>query len=326
MSIIFRCILCWLLATGSGTLAQTAGWKPERNVDIFTGTAAGGSLDKTARTLQRIIRDNRMLEVPFTVVNKTGGGGAVSWAYMNQKPGDGHLLSVTSVVLMTNRITGANPISWNDMTPIVQLMGEFVALTVKPDSPYKSGREFIEQLRKDPASIRFGLGTSLGGSSHIGLGLVAKIAGVDVKKLRYAIFKSGGEAALALIGGHVDVVSSSAGNYVSYMASGQMRSLGVTAPQRLGGPFAGTPTWREQGVDAVFSNWRGIVGPRGLSPAQIAFWESLFARAVKSDDWRKELDTNLAVPTFMDHRESVRYLESQYRELHAILSDLGLAK
>jgi len=301
-------------------------WKPERTVEILTGTAAGGALDRTARLIQSILQEQKLVDAPVQVVNKIGGGGAVSWAYMNQRPGDGHLLSVTSVVLMTNKITGSNPITYTDVTPIVQLLSEYVAITVRTDSPLRNGRDFIERLRADPSSIRFGLGTSLGASSHIGIALVAKAAGIDVKKLKFAVFKSGGESAVAVLGGHVDVVGSSAGNYLNYVKAGQMRVLGIAAPQRLGGVFADAPTWRELGVDAVFANWRGIAGPRGMSAAQIAYWDEVFAKMVRHEAWQKQCETIMCVETFMGNAETRKFLEAQYRELHAILSEVGLAK
>ena len=296
-------------------------------MEFLTGTAAGGALDRTARLIQRIIQERRLVDVPIAVVNKVGGGGAVSWAYINQRPGDGHYLSVTSIVLMTNRITGANPITYTDLTPIVQLMAEYQAIAVPADSPFKTGKDLINRLRADPTSVSFGLGTSLGGSTHTTIAMVVMAAGgIDVKKLRFAVFKSGGESAVAMLGGHVDVVASSANNYVKLVEAGKVRILGVAAPQRLGGQFANIPTWREQGVDAVFANWRGIAGPKGLKQEQIAYWEEVFAKVVEADEWKQQLERNLSVPTFMRHKETMAFLESNYREMRTILSELGLAK
>ena len=101
---------------------------------------------------------------------------------MNMRPGDGHYLSLASVVLMTNHITGANSISYTDLTPIVHLMSEYQAMAVPVDSPFKTAKDLIDRLRADPTSVRFGLGTSLGGSSHISISMVAKAAGIDVSK------------------------------------------------------------------------------------------------------------------------------------------------
>lgn len=314
-----------LLFAAGACLAQS-GWRPEHNVELMTGTAAGGALDRNARLIQSVIQQKKLMDMPITVVNKVGGGGAVSWAYMNQRPGDGHYLSLASVVLMTNHITGANSISYTDLTPIVHLMSEYQAMAVPIDSPFKTAKNLVDRLRADPTSVRFGLGTSLGGSSHISISMVAKAAGIDAKKLRLAVFKSGGESALAMLGGHVDVVASSALNYVRHVEAGKMRILGIAAPHRLGGPLANVPTWREQGINAVFANWRGIYGPKGLNREQVAYWEEVFAKIVETDEWKEELARNLSVATFMRQKEMLGFLKSNYQELHEILSDLGYAR
>ena len=105
-----------------------------------------------------------------------------------------------------------------------------------------------------------------------------------------------------------------------------MRILGVAAPQRLIDGFANVPTWREQGFEAVFANWRGIYGPKGLGAMQIAYWEDVFAKVVETDEWKQELRRNLSVPTFMRHREMPDFLNANYQQFHEILSELGYAK
>ena len=305
-------------------LAQS--WTPNRTVELLVGTAAGGALDRTGRVLQQVIQARKLAPVPINVVNRVGGGGAVSWAYMNQKPGDGHYLSVTSTPLITNRLTGANPISYTDVTPIVHLLAEYHAIAVSADSSIKTGKDFIDRLRADPTSIRFGLGTPLGASSHIAISSVVKAAGLDPRKLRFAIFKSGAESTTALLGGHVDVVATSAGNFARQVEAGKIRLIGIASPKRLTGVLASTPTWNEQGINSVFSNWRGIVGPKGLTAAQISYWENVFAKAVESDEWKADVESVMGVPEFLRHKEAVAFLEQDHRQTLAILTELGIAK
>lgn len=301
-------------------------WTPNRQVEVLIGTAAGGALDRTGRVLQQAIQNRKLAPVPLNIVNKVGGGGAVSWAYMNQKPGDGHYLSITSTPLITNKLTGANPISYTDVTPIVHLLAEYHAIAVAADSNIRTGKDFIEKLRADPASIRFGLGTPLGASSHIAISSVVKAAGIDPKKLRFAIFKSGAESTTALLGGHVDVVATSAGNFARQVEAGKIRLIGIASPKRLTGILASVPTWNEQGINSVFSNWRGVAGPKGLSPAQIAFWENVFAKAVESDEWKADVESVMGVSEFLRHRETMAFLDQDYKQTAAILTELGLVK
>lgn len=130
----------------------------------------------------------------------------------------------------------------------------------------------------------------------------------------------------ALLGGHVGLVVTPSANTIRYLQSGAMRVLAVAAPRRLDGPLAVVPTWKEQRVDAVVANWRPVVGPRGLSAAQIAFWEDVFATITRSEEWKNEIEKTGAFIHYMNSRELRKYFEAQHAEFRAILTDLGLAR
>ena len=104
-----------------------------------------------------------------------------------------------------------------------------------------------------------------------------------------------------------------------------MLNHGVQFPPRR--PLADDLAFlREQGIDAVFENWRGIYGPKGLRREQVAYWEEVFAKVAETDEWDQELKRNLSVATFMRQKEMTGFLQTNYRQLHEILSDLGYAK
>ena len=304
----------------------TAQWKPEKNVEIIVGTGPGGGQDKTARTVQHLLTDKRFIEAPVTVVNKPGGGGAVGWAYLNQHAGDAHYAVIGTTTLLTSQITGRSPVSFTDITPLAMLLSESVALSVRQESPLLTGKDLVERLMKDASSVSASIGSSVGGPNHIAFALIAKAAGGDVKKLKTVVFQGGGEAITATLGGHVDLISSAANNVIPHLAAGKMRVLGIAAPQRLGGVFAKVPTWKEQGIDVQITNWRMLAGPKGLTAAQIAYWDGALAKLVKTDEWKKDLDNNVFENTYMNSDETRRYLKAQYDQFHAALSEVGLAK
>jgi putative tricarboxylic transport membrane protein len=129
-----------------------------------------------------------------------------------------------------------------------------------------------------------------------------------------------------MMGGHVDVVPITAAFAASMARQGQVRVLAVTSPVRLPDVLADVPTWREQGYDAVVSNWRSIFGPRGMTEPQIAYWEQAFARFVESDEWKKELETNFWRSEYLRSGETRKYLERDNAVEKAFLVELGLAK
>lgn len=320
-------LMLLLIPITSGTShSASPGWKPERNVEIIVPSAAGGGADRTGRVIQKVLQDKRMLDVSSSVMNKPGGGGAVGWAYLNQHPGDGHYLALSSPTLLTNRITGSNPLSYTDLTPIVQLFSEYLAVAVKTESSIKGAKELLERLMAEPGSLTIAIGTAPGGANHIGVALAAKGAGVDIRKLKIVVFKTGSESLTALLGGHVDVVASSPANIRKLYEAKQIRVLAVAAPKRLRGAFADVPTWSEHGIDAVFANWRCLMGPRGMNQAQVTYWEDVFSKLVKTDDWKKDLETNHWDGNFLNSEASKKFIEAQNEVASRTLVELGLAK
>jgi putative tricarboxylic transport membrane protein len=302
-----------------------APWKPDKPVELIALNAPGGGADRVGRIMASVMRGGRQLEIPIAVVNKPGGGGSVASAYLNQHPGNGHYLLLSTKGLVTNAIAGSGP-NHTEFTPLVHLFGEYISVTVRPDSPLRTGRDLIDRLRKDPGALSFGIATSLGSPNHQGVAAALKEAGVDIRKMRTVIFPSGTAASTAMLGGHIDVVPLSVSAGASMMRQGQLRLLAVSAPARLHGVLAEVPTWREQGYDAVVSNWRGLWGPKGLKGAQVAYWEDATQRLVESDEWKKELETNFWMSEFLRSGDTRQYLDRDYAQARAFLLELGLAK
>ena len=312
------------LAAGGGA-AAAAEWKPEKPVEIIAVNAPGGGSDRIARIMVKILQENRYVQTPVSVVNKPGGGGTVAYAYINQRPGDGHYLVLGSRSILTNHIAGLGP-SYTDLTPVANLFGEYIAVTVKPDSPLRNGGDLIERVKKDPAGVSFGIATSLGNPNHQGVAAAFKAAGLDIKIMKNVIFPSGGAASTAMLGGHIDVVPISVAFAASLVRNGQVRLIAVTSPKRLPGVLADVPTWREQGYDAVVSTWRCLIGPKGMTKEQIAYWEAVFRRLIDADEWKNELESNFWTSEYMGSAETRKYMEQDNEQVKAFLTDLGMAK
>lgn len=303
-----------------------ADWEPQKNVEIITGASPGGGNDTLARRTQKILQDKRLISVTSTVINKVGGGNSLSWVYLNQHAGDGHYLAIVNPNFLTNYITGKNTQHYADFTPVVMLLSEYVVIAVRADSPIKNGKDFIERLKKDPGSLNITVGSALGNANHIAIAQATKALGGDIKKLRPVVFGSTGEGIIALLGGHIDVLAGSASNVVPYLKAEKLRVITTSAPRRQEGLFAQVPTWKEQGIEVTTGNWRGFIGPKGMSGGQVAYWEEVFARFGKTAEWKKEVDTYLYEDFFLKSTETRRFLETENSELKSILTDLGLAR
>jgi putative tricarboxylic transport membrane protein len=316
----------WAGLAAAVPLPAGAQWKPVRPVEIVVGVAAGGGIDRTARIVQKIMQERHLVTVPVSVLNKPGGGSTIAQAYLNLHTGDAHVYEISATSILTNHITGKTAYSHRDFTPVAMLYDEYIGFAVKADSPIRTGRDLLQALRTAPESLPIGIATSAGNTNHIAAALVAKAAGADVRKLKVVVFSSGGESMTALLGGHIGLVVTPSANLIPHLQAGRMRAIGIAAPSRLPGGLAAAPTWKEQGVDTVVANWRPVLGPKGWTAEQTAYWEGVFSRLTATDEWIAEVDRAGGVVHYMGSRELAAYLDAQYAQFRAILTEAGLAK
>jgi len=318
------CVGACLFLAAQGVPALSP-WKPDRPVEIVVTCQPGCGPDIAARTMQKIWQEHRIVQAPSVVLNKPGGGGAVAYGYIHQKPGDGHSIVLSGAGAVVNSIMGRG-VGYKDITPVAMMAAEYVGIAVRPDSPLKSGRDLIDTLKKDPNAVAFGIANSLGNANHQAIALALKVEGIHPGRVRNVVFQSGANAMTALLGGHVQVVPASVGLWVNPLKAGQVRLIAVSSSKRLGGELAHVPTWREQGTDAVISVWRMITAPPGLTPAQTAYWQDALRKTTETPEWKRDLEVNYQSDEFMAGAELARALDGLYAQLRALLTDLELAK
>ena len=155
---------------------------------------------------------------------------------------------------------------------------------------------------------------------------VAKSIGVDPKIAKAVVYPGGGPARAAFLGGHIDVYMASPLSMIPLQEEGKVRILAMSSAQRQTGRKASIPTFREQGVDAVFATWRGFMSPKGLKPGEIAYWDGIFEKLAQSEEWRKELDKQMWLGDYTLSAETRKHLDRENEVMKAILADLGLIK
>lgn len=323
-----RHLIVWfaLLPIMAFAQAPQAGWKPSRPVEFVVSAAPGGANDRLARAIQRIVQEGQLAPVSLNVVSKPGGGGSIAIVYVNTHAGDAHTVTLASSAWMSTVAGGRGTVTHRDVMPIVKLLDEPIVYFAKADSALKSARDIAEHLKKNPASLAFGLSVAAGNPLHLSLVNIARLAGADPAKLKIVVFNSGGETAAQVSGGHVDVGVSSPGSALPLTQSGKLRLLAVASAQRLDGPLSDLPTLREQGIDVVATAFYVMLAPKGTAPAQVAFWEDVFARVVRSAEFKKDLAANYWTADFMGSHEAADFMEQKYQSFGRALLEIGMAK
>ena len=311
------------LAVAVPCAAQTA-WQPEKPVEFVVLSKPGGGNDRTARLMQKIWRETKWLE-NVNVLNKPGGGGALAYTYVSQHAGDGHFIAVVRKGLLTNEILGRSRLHYTELTPLAIVANEPNAMAVRTDSPMRSARDLAARLKSDPDSVTTSVGSTRGGPSHMMVVQLARLAGADQRRLKVVTFGGSAESITNLLGGHIQVISSSVDALVPHHKSGAMRILGVATAQRSAS-IADVPTFTEQGYDMIVGNWTGIMGPKGLAAAQVAYWENLLERTFRHAAWQSMLGGDALEPDFRNSRAMSELLARDFEHERTMLTELGMAK
>ncbi len=302
-------------------------WQPDRTVQIAAGTPPDGGLDRVARALEKAIIGAGLVDAPVEVLNVPGDGARRVWTdCVARHPGDGHVISISSPNLTTDYLAGIADFEHSRYTPIATLVTEYIIFAVRADSAIDSAADFLARLGRDPAAVTVALSTALGNPNHIAFAKLTRLAGGDVNAPAVRVFDSALDAVADVVDGNADVCAVTAASVMAEREKGTLRLLALSAPQRLPGPLADTPTWVETGADCVVGAWRGATGPADLTPAQIIFWENVLHAAVDQPVWRDELARLSWSPMYTDGPALHAYLEAERNEFVTVLSDLGLLR
>lgn len=308
-----------------GAWVHAQAWKPARPVAFVSPSSPAGSLDLTARLIQKVWDDTRAIGVPVVVINKPGAGNGIAWSYLNERS-DGLAISIGNTNLVSNAVTGAHPITHRDVTPLALMFDDYFVLVVRADSPLKSMADVRDRLRADPGAVAVGFGPGIGAGGHTAAAVAWKTMGADVRKARWVPYKSAGDGVVAMLAGEIEMVSGTAANMPPFLAAGRVRALAVIGPQRLSGALANVPTMKEQGFDAVFTNWRGVIGGKGMTREQTTFWENALSVVNESGLWKKELERNFWRANFVTGPRLREFLDAEAVRFRGLLTELGLSK
>jgi len=308
----------------AGALAPTSAGYPSGAMTIIAPANPGGGWDQTARQIQQVLAEIGVLGVPVEVVNRGGAGGTIGLSdLVTRHRGNPHTLMVFGQVMLGAIRTNASPVSIKDTEPLARLLNEYEVVAVPADAPYQTFDELIDDFRRDPERISWA-GGSAGGIDHILVGLLALAAGVDPSRVNYIAHAGGGEAAVAVMGGHVSAGVSGFGEWKPYVGTGRMRLLAVSSADRIDGDD--TPTIRESGLDVAIANWRGIVAPPGVDAETREWLVTALRRMRDSRAWQDILLANEWEDSFLAGPAFARFLTEERATADAVLRSIGLVE
>jgi putative tricarboxylic transport membrane protein len=291
------------------------------NLKMMIPANPGGGWDTTGRALGKALQDAG-LAASVTYENKGGAAGAIGLAqFVNASKGDPNALMVMGAVMLGGIITGKPPVSITQATPIARLTSEYNVFVLPENSPFKTMKDVVEAMKKDPASVKWG-GGSRGSTEHIAAAMIAREVGVDASKINYVPFRGGGEATAAILGGNVTVGGSGYSEFQQYIEAGKMKPIGVTSETRLKGITI--PTLKEQGINVVIGNWRGVYAAPGITPEQRKALTDLVVAATKNKSWATALEKNNWTPALLAGKPFEEFVDDEFAGLRATMVKAGM--
>ncbi|MFT5933475.1 MAG: putative tricarboxylic transport membrane protein [Hydrogenophaga sp.] len=309
-----------LAAMAAASALPSIAWA-NANIKMMIPANPGGGWDSTGRALGRALQDAGVAS-SVNFENKGGAAGAIGLAqFFNASKGDPNALMVMGAVMLGGIITGKPPVSVTQLTPIARLTTEYNVFVLPADSPFKTMNDVVEQLKKDPGSVKWG-GGSRGSTEHIAAAQIAQAVGVQPSKINYVPFRGGGEATAAILGGNVTVGGSGYSEFQQYIESGKMRPIAVTSGQRLSG--ISIPTLKEQGIDVEIGNWRGVFGAAGISAAERQALTDRVVKATKSAAWAEALTKNNWTAALLTGQAFDDFVDRDFSALRATMVRAGM--
>ena len=290
------------------------------------GGGAGGGWDGTARgTGEALTKAGFLKSASFE--NMSGGGGGKALAYMiNTKPENTILVQSTPLVLRSitrhkGYVSGSGTLSYKDVVPIAGVIGDYGAIAVAKNSPYKNFDDVVKAYKANPSSIKMAGGSVRGSMDHLIGALAFQAAGANPNDVAYIPYDAGGKALAGLLSGETQIISTGLGELMG--ARDQVRIIGITAPDRVGdAPDA--PTLKEQGYDVQFVNWRGFFGPPGMSSKDKKAIAKMLGDVQKTPEWEEVRARNAWVNIYNPDKKFVKFLKTQTKEMTALMKKLGV--
>ena len=320
---IQRLAISSALVLGAVCGAPAMAWEPTKPVEFVIPAGTGGGADQMARLIQGIVAKHNLMKQSLIPINKSGGAGAEGFLEVKGAKGDPHKIIITLSNLFTTPLATGVPFNWKDLTPVAMLSLDNFVLWVNAETPYKSPKDYLDDVKKGgPNKFKMG-GTGSKQEDQIITVAVEKAAGV---KFTYVPFKGGGAVATQLVGKHIDSSVNNPIEAVAHWRAGKLRALCVFDGQRM--PYKekvtdtqswnDIPTCKEAGIPMEYTMLRGIYMPAGVPKDAVDYYVDLFKKVRETPEWKKFMADGAFNQSFMTGKQYADWVakaETVHRDL-----------
>ena len=286
----------------------------------------GGGWDFTCRQIGKIMFDIGAVDKPVQVTNMAGAGGGLAFTHVVTERGDdADLIVAASSATSTRLAQDAYAGMTADQVRFVGAIGaDPGVIVVAADSPYQSLTDLVDAIKANPGELAFAGGSAVGGFDHLKPLMVLQRAGVtDVTAVKYIGVDGGADAITQTVGGFTAAMSGDMSEIVGFLKSGDVRALAVLTEERVPG-FEDIPTAKEQGIDVVAVNWRGLYIPKDVSDDTFNMWADRLQQVADSDEWAEAMAANGLAPFTKVGGDFQSYVDEVVAEIRALSKEIGV--
>jgi putative tricarboxylic transport membrane protein len=305
----------------TASMAQTAAY-PNKPIELIVTTSPGSGGDVVSRSVAEIIRKEKFLPQLITVNNRVGGMSVIGYNYFKTKRGDPYtMMSTTGTILLMAYKADVN-IGLENYTPLALFAIDPQTIMVRADSPFKTFKDLMDAVRKEPDSLVGATTSATGAGRHVMFLMEKQVPG---SRIKFVTFKGGGEAVISVAGGHTTFTTENLSEGLSFVETKKLRVLAITSDKRL--PQApDIPTLQELGYPIVLGTMRGFSFTAGVPKEAVTTMEAALKKAHDSAEWKEIARRNVFQDVYMGSAEFTAYLHKRFPEYKEFYDAIGLNK
>lgn len=300
----------------------TADSGPIKGLRILVPNSPGSGYDTTARAAAKAMQDAKLTET-VEVFNSAGAGGTVGLQRLVNEKGKDDILMQMGLGVVGAVYTNKSKATLEEVVPIAKLIEESEAIVVPKGSPYTTLDQLVTAWKANPGKVPVGGASNAGGPDHLTPMLLAKAVGITPKDVNYVAYDGGGELLTGVLGKKVSFAATGIGEVAEQAKAGDVKILAVTSANPVANIDA--PTLKSLGIDMEFSNWRGIIGPPGLTDAKKQQYVDLLTKMHDSAQWKDTLTKQGWTDAFQTGDQFKTFLGEENTRVAGVLKELGLA-
>jgi tripartite-type tricarboxylate transporter receptor subunit TctC len=324
-SVIFQRLTQLFFAAALGAAALPHGMAqesyPARAITMVVPFPPGGVADTVGRPMAEAM--GRILKQSVVVENRAGAGGGIGFAHVAKARPDGYTilmaLSSVSVIPEADRILGKAPsYELNQLKPIARITADPTVLVVRAETPWKTYKDFVVDMRKNPTKFNYGSSGNYG-TMHVPM---EQLKAAEKFSITHIPYTGAGPAVIGLLGGQVDALATGPASVVSHIKSGKVRALAHWGEGRLAA-LPDVPSFKELGIPAEFAQWSGIFVPANTPDDIVAKLRDAVRQAANDEKVRQIISTSGSPIQFLDAPEFGRYVDTDAKKLAEVVKRIG---